>query len=48
MTSITDRITRYLLSRLRRQAIRDVYERAAEAGLVEAALIDRHGERGLT
>ncbi|MDB5526049.1 MAG: ATPase family protein associated with various cellular [Rhizobium sp.] len=48
MHTVTGRLTRYLLSRLRRQAIRDIYERAGEAGMVETAFIDRDSERGLS
>lgn len=47
MLTLTDRITRYLLARLRRHAIHDVYERAAEAGLIESSFIDRASETGL-
>ncbi|MBK5568287.1 ATP-binding protein [Ensifer sp. SSB1] len=36
MESLTDRITRYLLARIRRLAILDLYESAAVAGLLEA------------
>lgn len=39
METLTDRITRYLLARIRRLAILDLYERAAVAGLLEADFI---------
>lgn len=39
METLTDRITRYLLARLRRLAILDLYERAAVVGLLEAHFI---------
>ncbi|MBL0370892.1 ATP-binding protein [Rhizobium sp. KVB221] len=45
MTTITDRLTRYLLARLRRQAIHDLYECAAEAGLLEST--NRDNQSGL-
>lgn len=35
METLTDRITRYLLARLRRRAVLDVYEAAANVGLLE-------------
>lgn len=39
METLTDRITRYLLGRIRRLAILDLYERAAVVGLLEADFI---------
>ncbi|UVC12234.1 hypothetical protein IHQ71_29830 (plasmid) [Rhizobium sp. TH2] len=39
MGTITDRISRYLLNRLRRQAIAEVYDMAEEAGLLESRFI---------
>lgn len=39
METLTDRITRYLLARIRRLAILDLYERASVAGLLEADFI---------
>lgn len=39
METLIDRITRYLLARIRRLAILDLYERAAVAGLLEADFI---------
>lgn len=47
MLLLTERIVHYLLARLRRRSIHDVYERAAEAGLLETAFIDRGTEKGL-
>ena len=39
METLTDRITRYLLARIRRLTILDLYERAAVVGLLEAEFI---------
>lgn len=39
METLTDRITRYLLARIRRLSILDLYERAAVVGLLEADFI---------
>lgn len=39
METLTDRITRYLLGRIRRLTILDLYERAAVVGLLEAEFI---------
>lgn len=39
METLTDRITRYLLARIRRLAVLNLYERAAVAGLLEADFI---------
>lgn len=39
METLTDRITRYLLGRIRRLAILDLYERASVVGLLEADFI---------
>lgn len=39
MEALTDRITRYLLARIRRLAILNLYERAAVVGLLEADFI---------
>ncbi len=39
METLTDRITRYLLARIRRLAILDLYERATVAGLLESDFI---------
>ncbi|KAA3502351.1 AAA family ATPase [Agrobacterium tumefaciens] len=39
METLTDRITRYLLARIRRLAILDLYERASVVGLLEADFI---------
>jgi hypothetical protein len=35
METVTDRVTRYLLARLRRRAVLDLYENAAHVGLLE-------------
>lgn len=47
MTEVTQRISRYLLARLRRAAIHDIYEHAAVAGLLESAFIDQREQTGL-
>ena len=47
MTTIADRIARYLLARLRRASIHRVYEDAAEAGLLETEFLDRKEQAGL-
>jgi hypothetical protein len=47
MLTLTDRVARYLLARLRRRAIHDIYERAAEVSLLETAFIDQPNEAGL-
>lgn len=39
METLTDRITRYLLGRIRRLSVLDLYERAAVVGLLEADFI---------
>ncbi len=39
METLTDRITRYLLARIRRLAILDLYERAAVSGLLQSDFI---------
>ncbi len=39
METLTDRITRYLLARIRRLAILDLYERAAVVGLLKADFV---------
>jgi hypothetical protein len=48
MLNVTDRIARYLLGRLRRKAIHDLYRRAEAAGLMESRFIvsgdDQSGE----
>lgn len=41
MEALNDRITRYLMKRLRRHAVMMVYERAASAGLLNAQLVGR-------
>lgn len=47
MLTLTDRVARYLLARLRRRATHDIYERAAEVSLLETAFIDQPNEAGL-
>ena len=47
MTEVTQRISRYLLARLRRAAIHDIYEHAAVAGLLESAFIDQREQTGV-
>ncbi|MBX9459675.1 MAG: hypothetical protein KL863_28645 [Rhizobium sp.] len=47
MTDITERLSRYLLARLRRAAVHDIYEHAAGAGLLESAFIDKREQTGL-
>lgn len=48
MLNVTDRIARYLLRRLRRKAVHDLYRRAEAAGLMESRFIvsgdDQSGE----
>lgn len=44
METLTDRITRYLLARIRRLSILDLYERAAVVGLLEADFIVKGDE----
>lgn len=46
METLTDRITRFLLARIRRLAVLDLYERAAVAGLLEAHFIDGDEHNG--
>ena len=46
METLTDRLTRYLLHRIRRQAVLDLYERASVAGLLEGRFIGNDDERG--
>jgi cell division protease FtsH len=48
METVTDRITRYLLRRIRRLAVLDLYERAAVAGLLEGQFIDDSDEKAGT
>ena len=46
METLTDRITRYLLKRLRRRAVLTLYEQAAGTGLLTAAFIGRGAQPG--
>jgi len=46
METLTDRITRYLLARLRRRAVLDLYDNAANVGLLEGYPAGEDGERG--
>ncbi|TAU07811.1 AAA family ATPase [Rhizobium ruizarguesonis] len=48
METLTDRITRYLLARIRRLAILDLYERAAAAGLLTADFLVAGDEKAGT
>lgn len=48
METLTDRITRYLLSRIHRLAVLDLYERAAGVGLLEQAFIIEGDEQSGT
>jgi cell division protease FtsH len=46
METVTDRITRCLLARIRRHAVLDLYNSAAVAGLLDERFIDHDEERG--
>lgn len=46
METATDRITRYLLARLRRRAVLDLYGNAADVGLLERYSVDDNEESG--
>lgn len=46
METATDRITRHLLARLRRRAVLDLYENAADVGLLERYSVDDNEENG--
>jgi len=46
METVTDRITRYLLARLRRRAVLDLYENAAYVGLLEGYNTNEDEESG--
>jgi cell division protease FtsH len=48
METLTDRVTRYLLRRIRRLAILDLYQHAAVAGLLDELAYDAGGSAGLT
>jgi len=46
MEMLTDRMTRYLLKRLRRRAVLTLYERAVDAGLLTSAFIGGEERKG--
>jgi hypothetical protein len=46
METLTDRITRYLLKRLRRRAVLTLYERAVDAGLLTSAFVGGEERNG--
>ncbi|WPE23496.1 ATP-dependent zinc metalloprotease FtsH (plasmid) [Shinella zoogloeoides] len=46
METLTDRMTRYLLKRLRRRAVLTLYERAVDAGLLASAFIGGEERNG--
>jgi len=46
METLTDRMTRYLLKRLRRRAVLTLYERAVDAGLLTSAFIGGEERNG--
>ena len=46
METLTDRMTRYLLKRLRRRAVLALYERAVDAGLLASAFIGGEEQKG--
>lgn len=48
MATLTDRITCYLLRRIRRLAVIDLYENAAKAGLLEVHFVDGEARNGLS
>lgn len=48
METLTDRITRYLLRRIRRLAIIDLYDGAAKAGLLEVHFVDGEARNGIS
>lgn len=48
MDTLTDRITRYLLRRIRRLAVIDLYDSAAKAGLLEAYFVDGESRNGVS
>ncbi len=48
METLEQRVRRYLLARLRRRAVLDLYETAATAGLLERGVVDnRHACQAL-
>lgn len=48
METLTDRVTRYLLSRIRRLAVLDLYQHGAVAGLLDELAYDAGGSAGPT
>lgn len=46
METLTDRMTRYLLKRLRRRAVLALYERAVDAGLLTSVFIEGEERKG--
>lgn len=46
METLTDRMTRYLLKRLRRRAVLTLYERVTDAGLLASAFIGGEEQKG--
>lgn len=48
METLTDRMTRYLLRRIRRLAVLDLYQHAAVAGLLDEIVYDAGGSAGPT
>ena len=46
METLTDRMTRYLLKRLRRRGVFALYERAVDAGLLASAFIGGEERKG--
>jgi hypothetical protein len=48
METLTDRVTRYLLRRIRRLAVLDLYQHAAVAGLLDEIAFDAGGSAGPT
>ncbi|WLS04588.1 ATP-binding protein [Shinella oryzae] len=46
METLTDRMTRYLLKRLRRRAVLTLYKRAVDAGLLTSAFIGGEEQKG--
>ena len=48
METLTDRMTRYLLKRLRRRGVFALYERAVDAGLLASAFIGGEERKGTT
>ncbi|WP_426129719.1 AAA family ATPase [Pararhizobium sp. PWRC1-1] len=46
METVTDRVTRYLLARIRRHAVLNLYNSSAVAGLLDERFIDHDEERG--